>query len=149
MSLKENRESGELSLGMLMGETFKILGRRISVELSAHDLNVTIEQYLLLLAINHLDEATQNELSKIFQKDKSAILRHTDELEKKKMVVRVVDREGRRKKTLVITKKGAESLQRIKEVEAGIIEKMLVGVSVDDLDAFHRVLQVINRNARL
>lgn len=141
--------ANNLTLGFQMGETFKVMGKSIAMELPTHGLEVTsMEQYILLHAIDGMEDATQQELSKVFNKDKSGILRLTDELERKKMVVRIVDSSDRRKKTLMLTKRGMETLRKMQAIEASVSERMLRGVSEAELKVFSKVLSVIQKNAR-
>lgn len=138
----------KLSLGFQMGETFKMIGKRIATELQSHNLKLTMEQFLLLHGINKTDDISQHELAEAFGKDKSAILRLTDELERKQMVVRMVDSTDRRRKALMLTKKGMEALKMMEEIEAKVVERMLVRISEADLKTFSKVLTIIQQNAK-
>lgn len=142
----EISEINKLSLGLKMAETFKLIGRAIAMEIPSHGLDITMEQHILLHLINTIEEATQQDLAKALNKDKSGILRLTDELEKRKMVVRIVDSQDRRKKTLMLTKKGMETLTKMHTIEAAVHEKMLAGVSQADLEVFSKVLSIMHKN---
>lgn len=143
-----NPLKNRLSIGFLMGETFKLVGKHISMAIPAHGIDMTTEQFVLLNVINSKDEVNQQELSTIMNKDKSGILRLTDELERKKMVVRIADSDDRRKKSLVLTKKGVETLNQVLEIEASVFEKLLAGVSEEDLAVFSKVLYRIHDNGK-
>jgi len=145
MNNPTNTPFTRLSLGFQIGETFKLIGKMIAQEV--HRQGMTMEQYILLHGINSQEEVTQQELAKRFHKDKSGILRITDELERKKLVVRMMDERDRRKKTLMLTKKGVELLQELREAEAKVMERMLHGVQDEELEAFSRVLSILQRNA--
>lgn len=143
----EIQEINKLSLGFQMGETFKMIGRLIAIEIPKHGVDITMEQFILLMAINRRTDTTQHELAQVFNKDKSAILRLTDELERKKLLVRMMDDQDRRKKTLMLTKKGVETLEKVEAIEATIHERMLTGVSNNELKVFSGVLNKIRINA--
>lgn len=143
----EIQEINKLSLGFQMGETFKMIGRLIAIEIPKQGVDITMEQFILLMAINRRTDTTQNELAQVFNKDKSAILRLTDELERKKLLVRIMDDQDRRKKTLMLTKKGVETLEKVEAIEAAIHEHMLTGVSNNELKVFSGVLNKIRINA--
>lgn len=135
-----------LSVGLRMGEILKLLGRKFSQAIPDHGIDLTFEQFILLNVINGEEEANQQQLSLIMHKDKSGILRITDELERKKMVVRIADTADRRKKALVLTKKGLETLNRVIEIEAEVIDKLMTGVTEEELSVFGKVLEKIQRN---
>lgn len=144
--MPKNSVSDDLSIGKKMGEVLKLVGRRFSMAIPLNGFDLTIEQFILLNIINQEGEITQAGLSNILNKDKSGILRLTDELERKKLVVRIVDTADRRKKSLVLTKKGADTLNQVAEVEAGVIHQLMDGVTKEELAVFARVLDKIWRN---
>lgn len=135
-----------ISIGFKMGEIFKLVGRKFSDTIPAHGIEITLEQFMLLNVIDGEEETTQQQLSIIMHKDKSGILRITDELERKKMVVRMADITDRRKKSLMLTKKGIETLKKVKEIEAEVIEELMAGVTESELVVFARVLEKIRKN---
>lgn len=135
-----------ISIGFKMGEIFKLVGRKFSDTIPAHGIEITLEQFILLNVIDGEEETTQQQLSIIMHKDKSGILRITDELERKKMVVRIADTTDRRKKSLMLTKKGIETLKKVKEIEAEVIEELMAGVTESELVVFDRVLEKIRKN---
>lgn len=135
-----------ISIGFKMGEIFKLVGRKFSDTIPAHGIEITLEQFILLNVIDGEEETTQQQLSMIMHKDKSGILRITDELERKKMVVRMADTTDRRKKSLMLTKKGIETLKKVKEIEAEVIEELMAGVTESELVVFARVLEKIRKN---
>lgn len=132
--------------GFTMGEIFKLVGKHISKALSRNELKITIEQFILLNMISLEEEVTQSQLAEIMHKDKSGILRITDELEQKKMVVRITDSNDRRKKTLALTKKGLETINTVKKIEADVILGLLAGVTKKELEVFETVLEKIRKN---
>ena len=71
----ENKELTKLSLGFQMGETFKMMGKHIVAAIPDNGVDLTMEQFFLLVVINQRTDTNQNELANVFNKDKSAILR--------------------------------------------------------------------------
>jgi MarR family transcriptional regulator for hemolysin len=71
------------------------------------DMKLTMPQFVLLFTINEeKEEVILKDMAEKLGKDKSAILRMIDLLEKKELVRRVVDQNDRRKNQLMVTKKG-------------------------------------------
>lgn len=144
--MPKNTAPDDLSIGKKMGDVLKLVGRRFSQAIPANGFDLTIEQFILLNIINQEGEITQAELSNMTNKDKSGILRMTDELERKKLVVRIVDTVDRRKKSLVLTKKGVDMLNQVAEVEAEVIHQLMDGVTKEELTVFGKVLDKVWRN---
>src|SRR5512138_2747446 len=90
-------------VGKMMGRMAKVLKRRLTEQ----DITITLEQLGLLHAISeNKAEVAQQDMADLMGKDKSAILRLIDSLEKKRLVVRTNDPQDRRKNVLVVTQQG-------------------------------------------
>ena len=72
-------------------------------------------------------------------KDKSAILRMIDLLEKKELVRRAVDQNDRRKNQLLVTKKGERLIAEFREIESELNSELLEGLSDADMETFYKV----------
>jgi MarR family transcriptional regulator for hemolysin len=86
-------------------------------------------------------------MADIMNKDKSAILRLIDSLEKKGLVVRSIDPQDRRKNLLFVTEQGMAVLVKIGGVAAEINPKFVENISQADLDTFFAVAEKIKQNA--
>jgi len=123
---------------------------RVLRKSSAGDSNIriTIEQFGILHLINLKDQTyVQQDLANILGKDKSAILRLIDQLEQKKLVIRVVDSTDRRKNCLHVTELGKEVIEEYVEMEEKISKELIAGVPQKDIDTFFRVIAAIRKNA--
>ena len=78
-----------------------------------------------------------------FLKNKYSI----DVLEKDKLVIRVPDANDRRKKNLVVTKKGAELHKELMKIEDELTKELKDGITDDELKMFIDVLMRIKMNA--
>lgn len=136
------------TLGLQIAETFKIMGKQIATALKDSGLDLAMEQFILLSILNSNDDVIQQDIAHMLNKDKSGVLRIIDSLQKKKMIVRIPDTEDRRKKNLVLTKKGAETIQKALELEAKVAEHFLEGMSADDLIALSKALSIIKSNSK-
>jgi DNA-binding MarR family transcriptional regulator len=135
------------SLQFLFGSTIRALFKQSGKEFENQGLNLSPEQHYLLRILTSQEESIQSDLAEIMQKDKSAIMRHVDQLEKSGYVVRVNDAVDRRKKHIVITEAGTEVLQRCETVIANLMVKNLQGISDDELSTFKKVLSKMKENA--
>ncbi|GAA3912488.1 hypothetical protein GCM10022209_00830 [Chitinophaga oryziterrae] len=124
------------------------MGKQIATAIKDSGLDLAMEQFVLLSILNSNEDIIQQDIAHILHKDKSGVLRIIDSLQKKKMIVRVADTVDRRKKNLVLTKKGAETIQKALELEAKAAERFLEGMSENDLIALSKALSIIKSNAQ-
>ncbi len=100
-------ENEKRPLGMLVVDMLKSMFRVIeSRACEQTGMKLTMPQFALLHTISkESDEVILKDVAVKMRKDKSAIVRMVDQLEKKELVRRVVDQNDRRKNLLFITKK--------------------------------------------
>ncbi|MBV5284217.1 MAG: MarR family transcriptional regulator [Paludibacter sp.] len=104
------------------------------------DLKLTMPQFVLLFTINEeKEEVILKDMAEKLGKDKSAILRMIDLLEKKELVRRVVDQNDRRKNQLMVTKKGERLIAEFRKIESELNSELLEGLSEADMETFYKV----------
>jgi len=112
------------------------------------DVKLTMPQFVLLFKISEeKEEVTLKDMAEKLGKDKSAILRMIDLLEKKELVRRVVDQNDRRKNQLLVTKKGERLIAEFREVELELNCKLMEGLSDADMLTFYKVVDHITVKA--
>lgn len=131
------------AIGRQMGIMVKLIGKQVRKAFWEANFDLTIEQFIVLNILNTNDNLTQQDLAVRLNKDKSGVLRHIDELEKKKLLVRMTDDDDRRKKILMLTKKGVEAIKQMLEIEAHTFGHYLKDVSEEELRVFSSVLKKI------
>lgn len=129
-----------MNIGFKMGEVIKSIGKLIGKAVMDGGNELSMEYFFLLNILYDKEDIIQNDLANIMHKDKSAILRQVDVLEKKKLVVRIPDSEDRRKKIIVLTKDGMKTVEKLRKIEADIFNNLLRDVSETDLKVFESVL---------
>lgn len=142
--MKKQMAPLEMMIGLMMRAAVK------SVKKQLHEAGIpyTVDQLTLLHAIHFKNgELIQQDMADFMGKDKSAVLRIIDSLEKDGLLVRVVDAHDRRKKTLVITAKGKQVVDHFVKAEYSIWDKLQKGVTKEELDIFQQVIQKIQINA--
>ena len=111
-------------------------------------LKLIMPQFVLLFKISEeKEEVTLKDMAEKLGKDKSAILRMIDLLEKKELVRRVVDQNDRRKNQLMVTKKGERLIAEFREVELDLNCELLKGLSDADMETFYKVVDHITVKA--
>lgn len=142
-------ENEKLPLGMVVVDMLKSMFRVIESRAYEHTgMKLTMPQFALLHTISkESDEVILKDVAEKMGKDKSAIVRMVDQLEKKELLRRVVDQNDRRKNLLFITKKGERFIADFLEIEMQLNQELLTDLSVDDLQAFYRTVSHLKHKA--
>lgn len=133
-------------LGYILGLPLKVFLNLVAVEFRNKEIELTFEQFVMLRMIDSNSDLIQQDIANHLQKDKSLVVRQMNGLIKKKYVVRLTNREDKRKKNLLLTPKGTEMMNRITELTFEVSNKLLAGVDAKDYEAFRRVLNKIQEN---
>jgi len=129
-----------------MREVIRLLKKRF---LEQADIKLTTEQIGLLLVIYmNKEEVIQQELACSMGKDKSAILRTIDMIEAKDLVKRVSDTADRRKKYLMITKKGERIIDQYLTIENELISILQNGLTEEEINIFYKVVDHIKAKTK-
>lgn len=132
---------------VLLRETLQAIRKLGQKRFAEENIGISLEQHHLLRIISEKEEFIQSDLACILEKDKSAVMRQLDQLEELKLIVRVNDTEDRRKKFIILTKKGNELMKKGIEIFLKLIEDVKTGISEDELATFQNVLKSFKTNA--
>ncbi|WP_423130380.1 MarR family winged helix-turn-helix transcriptional regulator [Gaoshiqia sp. Z1-71] len=141
--------SSQKPLGYLLGKTMRVYRNKMTGKLKENELELGLDQFLILLQLNAREDVTQQDLANHLQKDKSIILRQINVLLEKRYVVRLPDKKDKRKKNLILTQKGSETLQQALQIGRTLSEELLSGISQEEIHIFEQVLQKIQENSGL
>lgn len=112
----------------------------IAAAFKANGINLTAEQFLVMDTLWNQGEMTQQTIAYIIQKDKNSVTQFIDNLEKKGLVQRSVDASDRRVNNIKLSKEGMAMKDNTKAVAIEAINRILDGISEDELQTFVRVL---------
>jgi Transcriptional regulators len=118
--------------------------------LKQSNIGLTPEQFLLVDMLWNQGPMSQQKLADNLQKDKNSITKLVDALEKKGLVVRQRDDKDKRSNTVFLTSKAEEMKLDAKEKGISMLDKMLDGISEEELRNFLDTLNKmqINMSAR-
>lgn len=140
--LLRKMENEKLPIGMVVVGMLKSIFR--VVENRAFEqtgIKLTIAQYALLHTISQEhEEVILKDVAEKMGKDKSAIVRMVDQLEKKELLRRVVDQNDRRKNLLFVTKKGERYIADFTAIDLKLNQELEAGLNEADLQAFYRTV---------
>ncbi len=109
------------SIGYLVGRTSRAFIKRLSKKFQDAGFDISYEQWAILIHLYRQDGRTQQELGRLAVKDKAAITRLLNLLEKKNIVLRVPDRNDRRSKLIYLTHKAKAFGDEL----MGLVDEML------------------------
>jgi len=134
------------SLGYLLGRSLRVFKGQVAEEVKNMDFELSLEQYVILYMTNSSCNLIQQDLANHLQKDKSLIVRQIDGLIEKQYLVRLTNKEDKRKKNLILTPKGLEKMNQMNELVMVVSRKLLSGVSDNEYAIFRSVLTKIQEN---
>jgi len=133
-------------LGYMLGMTLRVFKIRMVTECKKKEIELTLEQFVILNMLNSNCDLIQQDLANHLQKDKSIIVRQIDSLIDDQYVVRLTNKEDKRKKNLILTKKGFDRLNEMEGIASEVSKKLLTGVTDSELEIFKSVLMKIQEN---
>jgi len=131
----------------MLGQSLRVFKNQMLSEFKEKEIELSIEQFVILSLLNSNCELIQRDLASQLQKDKSIIVRQINCLLENQYVVRMTNKDDKRVKNLILTKKGFERLNQMKEIASEVSNKLLTGISENELEVFQNVLLKIRENA--
>ena len=125
------------------------LKQYIATMLRQQDVPLTPEQFMLIDLLWNQGEMSQQELADQMHKDKNSVTRLVDAIERKGFVVRRQNTSDRRSTTLVLTEQAEKLKADAKQKGISILDKMLEGISEDELRTFLTTLRKLSLNMNI
>ena len=122
------------------------LKKHLAEVFKKNGVNLTAEQYLVMDTLWNEGTLTQQAIAFIIQKDKNSVTQFIDNLEKKGLVTRSVDKEDRRVNNIVVTEEGMALKESTKQLAIDTMHKALKDIPEEDVLTFVEVLKKICAN---
>ena len=135
-----------MEMGMLLSTAHRAMTRRFVHNTHESGLDISLDQWMVLGPIWQLKSPSHKGLAKFCLKDKTSITRIVDMLEKKNLVVRVVDQIDHRMKRVVLTHEGKQLFNHVVPIMEKTREEVRFCISDKDIETFKKVLIQINKN---
>jgi MarR family transcriptional regulator for hemolysin len=119
--------------------------KRFATDLS---VDVPTEAMGILLAVYYQSDLIQQDIAEIVKKDKSSVLRHIDNLEKKNLVQRTIAANDRRRNIINITDKGKQFIDEINNKANELLGLLSDGLQKADIEIFNSVLSHLQSKAK-
>jgi DNA-binding MarR family transcriptional regulator len=136
----------DTSIAYLVGRTSRAIIKRLTKKFADAGFDVSYEQWSILVHLYRKDGQTQQELSTVSVKDKAAITRLLNVLEKKNMVLRVPDRSDKRSKLVYLTHKAKSFRDDLMAMVMEMLVEAEQGISYEEMAQCKSTLNKIFAN---
>jgi DNA-binding MarR family transcriptional regulator len=131
---------------VITGVANMALARRLQKYFRENGLDLTVEQWSILVHLWKYDGVSQQELSMRTYRDKPSITRLIDNLEKLGLVERRASSTDRRINRVYLTGAGIALRDPSMELANQTLNEGLVGISAEDIETTKRVLEKVYEN---
>lgn len=136
----------EESLGFMTVTAHRLLSATLRREMKNAGLDITSEQWGVLVLLWKRGNATQDELAHAACVDKSSMSRVLSLMEDKGLITRRVNPENERRKIICATDASLKLQEPGFAVSGRILKEAVSGVSPADIETCFRVLNIIKQN---
>ena len=145
---EEFRIDQQLVFAILNGKVSTAINRKLSRNFRQNGIEITPEQWTILLSLWEKDGITQQDLCNATFKDKPSMTRLIDNMEKQHLVVRISDKRDKRTNLVYLTKTGRELESQSFKIAISTLHEALQGISVEELKIGQEVLRKIFTNTK-
>jgi DNA-binding MarR family transcriptional regulator len=138
-----------LIFAILNGKVSAAINRKLYRNFRQGGLEITPEQWTVLIFLWEKDGVTQQELCNATFKDKPSMTRLIDNMEKVHLVVRISDKKDRRTNLIHLTRTGKDLEKRARVIANETLREALQGITVNEMEVSQEVLRKVFNNTRL
>ncbi len=142
------RLDNQLIFAILNGKVSTAINRKLSRNFRQNGIEITPEQWTILLALWEKDGVTQQDLCNTTFKDKPSMTRLIDNMERQHLVVRISDKKDRRTNLIHLTRTGRELEDQAFIIANQTMKQALEGVPLEELKIAQEVLRKIFTNSK-
>ena len=124
------------------------INRKLSRNFRQQGLEITPEQWTVLIFLWEKDGVTQQELCNATFKDKPSMTRLIDNMERQHLVVRISDKHDRRTNLIHLTKDGRELEEKTRLIASLTLKEALRGVTLEELSIGQELLKKVFFNTK-
>lgn len=138
-----------LIFAILNGKVSSAINRKLYRNFKTAGLEVTPEQWTILVYLSDQDGVSQQELCNAIYKDKPSMTRLIDNMERQEWVARVMNKQDRRTNHIYLTRYGREVANRTRLIALRTLREALQGLTIEELNVSQEVLRKIFSNAKM
>lgn len=136
----------EVIFAILSGRVTLAINRHLRSEFRQAEVEITPEQWTVLLYLWNKDGVTQQDLCNVTFKDKPSMTRLLDNMEKLYLVVRIPNPDDKRTNMIHLTKKGKEIKEIIRPITLAALKKAIEGLTEEEVETGERLFSIILKN---
>ncbi len=137
-----------LIFAILNGKVSAAINRKLIRNFHSAGMDITPEQWTVLLYLWEQDGVTQQQLCNATFKDKPSMTRLIDNMEKVNLVVRIASKKDRRTNLVHLTKKGREMKEKSQYIAIKTLKEALHGLGTEELRTSQEVLRKVFSNTK-
>lgn len=137
-----------LIFAILNGKVSAAINRRLAKDFTSGGLELTPEQWTVLIYLSEEDGVTQQKLCDTTYKDKPSMTRLIDAMERSGLVVRQPNARDRRSNTVYMTPRGQEVLEKAQKSALRTLKASLRGLGLEEIHVCQEVLRRIFENTK-
>lgn len=137
-----------LIFAIMNGKVSAAINRKLYRNFRQNGIEITPEQWTVLLFLWEKDGVTQQELCNATFKDKPSMTRLIDNMERQHLVVRISDKHDRRTNLIHLTKTGKDLEDSVRKVTTATLIEALHGITTSELEISQEVLRKIFNNTK-
>jgi DNA-binding MarR family transcriptional regulator len=138
----------QLIFAILNGKVSTAINRKLHRNFRQEGIDISPEQWTILLSLWEKDGITQQDLCNATFKDKPSMTRLIDNMEKQHLVVRISDKKDKRTNLVYLTKTGKELESQSFKIAISTLHEALQGISVEEMKIGQEVLRKIFTNTK-
>ncbi len=138
-----------LIFAILNGKVSAAINRKLHRNFRQGGLEISPEQWTVLIFLWEKDGVTQQELCNATFKDKPSMTRLIDNMERQHLVVRISDKNDRRTNQVHLTRTGRDLEEQARHIANETLKQALTGIDLDDLKISQDVMRKIFQNTQL
>ncbi|MDR0368777.1 MAG: MarR family transcriptional regulator [Bacteroidales bacterium] len=140
-------KSKKLPVLLHIALTLKTIENVFRKKMVAFPIDLPPEAFGILMIVGCHQDVIQQDIAALAKKDKSAVLRQIDLLERKSLVKRKEDSNDKRKNRIVTTKEGKKIIKMLAEREHELFLSLSQGIDAKEMATFVKVLDTLKLNA--
>ena len=138
----------QLIFAILNGKVSTAINRKLTRNFRQNGIEISPEQWTILLSLWEKDGVTQQDLCNATFKDKPSMTRLIDNMEKQHLVVRISDKKDKRTNLIYLTKTGRDLENKSFKIAIATLQEALKGITIEDLKIGQEVLRKIFTNTK-
>lgn len=131
---------------LLTGRTYMQLARALNTRFKEKNIPISHEQFSVMVILWEKDGCSQQVLAEKTFRDKPGVTRMLDNLERKELVYRQMDKKDRRSNLIFLTPKGKKIEKEVIETVKEVVKKASEGMSEADGMNLKRLLELVHSN---